>query len=590
MSGRINLDNMSEDFKSYIQSLESKIEHNMIVNVKDFGDNFTEALHNALNYIRENQIAINDFSSEDVNCITYCLKIPGGNYEYNGDGLSLNDLTNLKFIGDGYNITRIKITKEVYLLSSSKVLTYLEISGIKFAGGKGVFGHTYTGTNVCSGVYIHDNYFYGYTGCAIGSMSVDYPYWTIENNVFYGTETSIGIATPAGSDCSSISKNKFLCNKFHIKLRGGIGCKIKNNDFIRFTSSFDMNDIWLVPVGSLTGKDLVISENKFGNENLTPNAKRILIANDEGEYINSIVHSENTTDFKVAGSIIDRNSFSGGNYESIIHSYTLNLRDNYFNFILNGTFPKYLVYFEGDIDNQGYVYQVNNLIELNQSYEIMTQKLPIISNVPIFRVNDLFGYYDNYARNLNRSSNKDVEHLIDNSKTIKNIAQSLGGSYFENLQNKFGFDDTAIKVIGYGFKFDVSLKSNKKVNISFMCKSDIENDFTVCFYDTDGSRLLYKQFCKSYTDWSTINIEYTPLLDVTVRVEFTPCNEMVFSDLSCYTGNKKVINDISSNCCIDLQPINIENTITNYGRLFFDGRDIKFILPDGTIKKVQLID
>ena len=70
MSGRINLDNMSEDFKSYIQGLDSQLEHK--------GNNEYTNLNNELSVINLKNIIINDTHKiVQGMCITnnmYCNK------------------------------------------------------------------------------------------------------------------------------------------------------------------------------------------------------------------------------------------------------------------------------------------------------------------------------------------------------------------------------------------------------------------------------------------------------------------------------------------------------------------------------------
>lgn len=70
MSGRINLDNMSEDFKSYIQGLGSQLEHVVIkeelsyINIKDFGaigDGVTDdssSIQSAIDYASSNKLKV----------------------------------------------------------------------------------------------------------------------------------------------------------------------------------------------------------------------------------------------------------------------------------------------------------------------------------------------------------------------------------------------------------------------------------------------------------------------------------------------------------------------------------------------------
>ncbi len=263
------------------------------------------------------------------------LNWPAGDYVVT-TGATVANL-NMVIEGAGKSATRIRIGSGAYLLTATSTIYQLELRGISTSGGKGVISHTSTGVNV-QGIYVvEDCNFHDYTECAIASLASDNPYWKIQRNEFYGAVglTSKGIALAGARDMSSIIDNAFLRNRYHIKIaNGGNNVKIRNNDFIRFTSgggSPVLVDVWVVPNTSATnaGNGLQISGNKFGNENLDVADIRVLFA-DETTGTNFIDKNHATTastGFVVGASIEENTVFCvSSQTRGFVYSYTPGIR------------------------------------------------------------------------------------------------------------------------------------------------------------------------------------------------------------------------------------------------------------------------
>ncbi|WP_245315165.1 hypothetical protein [Bradyrhizobium yuanmingense] len=164
------------------------------------------------------------------------------------------------------------------------------VSGLTVIGGKGGFRFEALKENVSGLHTFADCSFYEYTECAIGNNSKDHPYLKVSRCVFFGaaSTSTVGIAWGGYVDGLAIENCAFLLNAYHLKigprLSGSIS--ITRNDFIAFAHSHKRADIWIVPNntdkhGVNAGVGFVISENKFGNENMDATDSRILVAEEE---------------------------------------------------------------------------------------------------------------------------------------------------------------------------------------------------------------------------------------------------------------------------------------------------------------------
>ncbi len=226
------------------------------------------------------------------------LYVPPGNYLIN-TGAALSDC-NFKISADKNTVSFTLAAAQYLLVVTSSVYWFECVDALRVYDGAGAFKFTKTGVNVWNGINISGNDFVGYTECAIAVLSSDFPYKTIERNFFYGSSslTSKGIVFAGDSTRSAIRNNRFLCNRYHMKLVES-NMLISDNDFIRYVAgggSPVLVDIWFT--GSSTqptsNQNCVLQNNKFGNEGFSSGDIRILLA-DEGSGTNYIDKNHATT-------------------------------------------------------------------------------------------------------------------------------------------------------------------------------------------------------------------------------------------------------------------------------------------------------
>lgn len=268
--------------------------------------------------------------------------IPSGTFLYNGAGMSGSTL-HIEGMGD--NQTSINLGSGVYFVDANVPFYSFWLSGIRFTGGAGHVRNTYSGTNVDDMKEIRHCWFYNYTGASIsnnptvGANNGDSPYWKIHNNMFWGANytTTMGVALKGLTDGNVIQDNEFLGNRCHIKIDRGNNAYIRGNDFLRFNipQGFPRTDIWVVPIDPAAGaaanggSGLVITENKFGNENLDGADYRILYADEGsgtwwGERFPVIANSTNM----LRGHMIHNNLLVGNSTgtHALVHSTLPNLQ------------------------------------------------------------------------------------------------------------------------------------------------------------------------------------------------------------------------------------------------------------------------
>ena len=136
MSGRINLDNMSEDFKSYIQGLDSQLEQ-ITINVRDFGakcdgvTDDTEAIQNCIDFVSKT-LLVNEIKEKRYGRIL----LPPGVICIS----SINLYSNIILEGSGIYSTRIKpITTNVNLINiygtnfQTDMIAFAEINNLSIS-------------------------------------------------------------------------------------------------------------------------------------------------------------------------------------------------------------------------------------------------------------------------------------------------------------------------------------------------------------------------------------------------------------------------------------------------------------------------
>lgn len=194
---------------------------------------------------------------------------PDYTFTYDGDGLTGSHMV---LTGAGMSESIIVIGDGKYLIDDDTEWGSLLVRNLRTVGGAGVIRNRRTDTMVQLAYTIRDCYFRDYTAAAISTNSSDCPYWTIENNIFWGANSTacVGVALKGLSDNTWICNNKFKTNKVHIKLsEGGNNVHIIGNELLRYDSGTARVDIHVVPDvdGTNAGTGLFITGNKHGNEN-----------------------------------------------------------------------------------------------------------------------------------------------------------------------------------------------------------------------------------------------------------------------------------------------------------------------------------
>ncbi|MEI7728702.1 MAG: glycosyl hydrolase family 28-related protein [Verrucomicrobiota bacterium] len=310
------------------------------------------------------------------------LYFPPGVYVYKGKGLECPDAQVWHIKGDGPNQARIELSGEVYFLTCGRVESTI-FEGLSLVGGKGAFRSIWT-KNMVGGRHIfRDCYFIDYSECAIGNNADDSPYLSVEDCIFYGRakSPSIGIAWGGYFDDSQITRCAFEQNKYHLKLGDRLSGSLQvgpRNSFISFGGTKKEADIWLVPNsdakswGVNSGQGILISDNKFGNENRDTDKPRILIAlEDKASGSDRLARQHSTTVVPGQGSYVtgvklrdNLLSGSGGEQRGIVYSYIAQAGISFDHNYHYGTPYPYLIEFDPGIKrlqdhtpgNTSYVY------------------------------------------------------------------------------------------------------------------------------------------------------------------------------------------------------------------------------------------
>lgn len=274
--------------------------------------------------------------------------VPEGSY-YGAWNL---DPTNPMFVGPHNGTTKIVIATGNYFIDGNRQWDQLLLQNIDFVNGAGAVRNRYTSSNVTWLHWVTNCRFRNYTVCALSHNSSDFPFWKIHRCSFRAINdtAAMGIALTGLTDLVSIVDCEFQRNKIHIKLgNGGNNAKIQNNDFVQYTAAVGGNlraAVWVVPRTSSTnaGPGLNISNNKFGNENLGADDKRILYADEAaGTYFGDKLPTvaADSTGFIIGHTVTD-NLYNGGTIP-IVYSTTPNIRGSSFDGKMAGGSPTYII-------------------------------------------------------------------------------------------------------------------------------------------------------------------------------------------------------------------------------------------------------
>lgn len=462
---------------------------------------------------------------------TATLFIPPGNYSIEtgttiaGCNLSIKSL--------GKQTVRLTLgTGVVFLTSTGTVTRFTCIDSVTTVGGAGFFNHTSTNANVQGICEVSGNEFYDYTGTAVGTLSSDFPYWTVERNLFQGTTslTSFGFVHMGRATGLSLRANAFTRNKYHAKIAmNGNNQLIEQNDFIRFTNgggSPALTDIWLIPKSTQTdaGRNTRISHNKFGNENANAADYRILVA-DEGSGTNGFDKSHATTESSgYVTNVIVKDNIIYGDTQSMIYSYTYQIRhwqihvDNYDrtgndNYILEYdaavTWP---VEFR-TIDN--------NFIYVGNRYDVTEGEAPLVSNElgnmliasdPLNIMQGKLGAIQQYPSGgavgfTNLLDNTDATAFSTGSASLSGITDALGGSnaatatFSSSGGAVFEGIDESLVIPGMVAWYEIDIKQSSTLPMTTIALQ---------IQRSSNSTPAFRRVITVPSDWTTIRFPWIP--------------------------------------------------------------------------------
>lgn len=540
------------------------------------------------------------------------LYFPSGNYVFKGGSLGF-PLSSRVFAvrGDGANRTRIQVLNDDYFINVSD-LSGCEISGIQFFGGKGTLKVSNDGTNVRGTYLIHDCSFLEYSECAIGHTSSDMPAWRVENNVFFGSDgwASIGVALSGLTDNSSIRANQFQRNHYGIKIRGGYNAYITNNDFIRYTKpNKDVADIWIVPVAGPANQGLVISGNKFGNENLRESDFRILVAAESpsaGSFL-SRAHSEadESSEMRLGLLEIRDNNFVGadGYKRGVISSYSSDIRYLDSKNMFSGAYPKAMV----DFPTQFIQSRLNssNIHDVSQFYDATEALIPPFSTSPVGLAKDPWSYgagLDSFVQYFTSGQDPSYTPLLDAGKSLHD---QLSGPV-EKLEELDATGRPGAVSLRWNSpqsyaqaSFSVGV-ANKPVWLEFDIKQRSLNSFESVVIDIrpkEGSESAFRRKIRIPRDWQRVRFIWFPAKAGDYRVLFPENLEpfkdgqsegMVMGNLHIYQAHEPVSNGLLRSTALVLDPGSPPRREAGKSIIYLDAEDgaLKIMANDGTTKTV----
>lgn len=487
------------------------------------------AWQSAINYCNTQAFAA---SASALAIATQQLWIPPGVYKI-VTGATVSSL-NFEIIGAGRELVRFVISPAQNLLNVTSTILQFTLEGISTSGGAGVVYHTETATNVEGQYSVRDCAFYDYTQCAIGSCSIDMPYWKIQRNLFSGTSslTSFGIALAGNNDQSAIEDNEFLCDLVHIKLgTGGNNVKICRNDLIRFTGGGGapiLVDVWVVPqtTGVNAGPGLEISDNKFGNENLNPADIRILLADNASgtNFITQQYATTLSTGFVEGVRIIDNLvNGSGSMTAPFLFSYTPNFRtftidNNYGGGFYNGIVGfSNLVTFADDRTTES---SIINLDSIQQPFELLN---PPYSNQPSlgvvtdsfglnagnpFHRNDFESGYDPAYTPLDTDASFQINLMTAVNAVVTPTTDSTGDNnagavaYSADGDAAYIFGRTLAVTPGRMAWFEIDVQQGASQSLSAI-RVDFQNTL-------DVTQIGFRRFIALPPTWQTVRFSFVP--------------------------------------------------------------------------------
>jgi hypothetical protein len=266
------------------------------------------------------------------------IQLPAGIYKLNqadfGRGQKFA-ARKIRIQGAGRDQTRIDLPADAYFLHLDGEAMAIELSDVHVHGGKGAV--LLSSPDVVGRLHFRfeRNSFTGFTEAALAQInSRDCGRLHANDNHFFAAGTdrvqAIGIAWSGWNDNTLIENNAFHKVRYGIKLgRSNNRSWICHNSFMR-EGKYGQHDIWIVPepfgTRSNLGDGSVISQNRFGSENLLPSDYRILIADEDtssGDNFLTRAHLEKPSLGVIRKHVIRDNYFNGGpTCQPVVVSFT----------------------------------------------------------------------------------------------------------------------------------------------------------------------------------------------------------------------------------------------------------------------------
>lgn len=336
------------------------------------------------------------------------------------DGASLNIATGMAFVlnikGMSPLASKILIQGDRYFLDLDNNPVFSNVSDLTFHGGLGALRMKSKSRNATSFHTFERLRMSRYKQCALSHNSIDMPYLKVRDSSFMGdpTQETIGLCISGLSAGSEVTNNQFVDNRYGIKLavayngveRNGppTPINVTENDFYRSGDRAGASyDIWIEPgaTSNNAGRGLILSKNKFGQENLKSPDAHILVAdsaNGSGGNLNGDrMHTEVKSVGFLSGLISEKNNINSANagyYAPYIRTFTPNIGNMVINDIYDNGMPSRIVDYAGgivqsDIINLGRT----NLFVIENSLALEKGEVPsLLSNMDgVFRVQDKMG-------------------------------------------------------------------------------------------------------------------------------------------------------------------------------------------------------
>jgi len=375
----------------------------------------------------------------------YGLYFPSGKYIYNGTNIQTRRINGALY-GDGKGLTSIVLGATSYLMNLSQSPSTLSVSGISFYNGLGAY-YDQGGNTVSGGISFEGCSFFDYTQAAIGfkNKSVDRPNLNVKSCDFAGSPTnnSIGIIIPGGGG-HNVEDCWFNQGRIDIEFGSyfnGSEASVRNCRFGRTPAQSGLRTrIWIkTDTTNSAANSVVLSQNHFGNENVTSNDEFILICAGDGntdmtlELPSRVETSQYASGFTVKDSTIEGNDTYS---PPLIDTYSINMNNAVVKDIYTkGTIPDSLIV-DHTTSNKSTLYKTTSIKSKGvNSTDIIQAKsgIPVITenNEGILQNTETLihsGGYDSGFHEMLSSRHTFTNSALGGSTTKVQIIDSLGGT------------------------------------------------------------------------------------------------------------------------------------------------------------------